>query len=84
MKYMQTQNCMVTPAVISIIASALNVLLNHVCIQRFGFSGAPIATTITRAVQFVLFVIMAIHMQVGAWMHAMCCLVVASVAYSPI
>ncbi|KAG2490596.1 hypothetical protein HYH03_010989 [Edaphochlamys debaryana] len=56
MKFMQTQNCMLPPALVAAGTCLLNVANNWLCIRLLGFRGAPIATSISRFVQFFTYV----------------------------
>lgn len=54
MKYLQAQNIMMVPAIITVVAFLLNIGFNAALITVLGFKGAPIATSISRFCQFVL------------------------------
>ncbi|EFJ42410.1 hypothetical protein VOLCADRAFT_97490 [Volvox carteri f. nagariensis] len=55
MKFMQTQNCMLAPAVVAASTCAFNVLSNAVFVHYLGFIGAPIATSVSRFVQLFVY-----------------------------
>ncbi|MEW5307134.1 MAG: hypothetical protein WDW36_009549 [Sanguina aurantia] len=56
MKYLQTQNVMALPALVTVIAFFLNIAANAILIPHFGFLGSPMATSCTRIVQFLMMV----------------------------
>ncbi|KAG2423378.1 hypothetical protein HXX76_015344 [Chlamydomonas incerta] len=56
MKFMQTQNVMLPPAVVAAGTCAFNVASNALFIHYLGFKGAPMATSFSRFVQFFVYV----------------------------
>ncbi|KAG2486121.1 hypothetical protein HYH03_015216 [Edaphochlamys debaryana] len=61
-KYLQVQNVMVLPSVIAVATFALNVGANAVLVGRLGFSGAPLATSLSRFAQFLMLAVaVALH-----------------------
>jgi Na+-driven multidrug efflux pump len=56
-KYLQVQNEMLYPAIATTVAFFLNIGFNAWFIQTMGFKGAPLATSLSRFVQFLLLVI---------------------------
>ncbi|MEW5307133.1 MAG: hypothetical protein WDW36_009548 [Sanguina aurantia] len=54
MKYLQTQNVMALPALVTVTAFFLNIGANAVMIPIFGFVGSAMATSSTRIIQFFM------------------------------
>ncbi|MEW5310402.1 MAG: hypothetical protein WDW38_002203 [Sanguina aurantia] len=54
MKYLQTQNVMALPAMVTVTAFFLNIGANAVMIPIFGFVGSAMATSSTRIIQFFM------------------------------
>ncbi|GIL79039.1 hypothetical protein Vretimale_55 [Volvox reticuliferus] len=63
MKFMQTQNCMVPPALVAAATCVFNVLSNAIFVHYLGFVGAPIATSVSRFVQFFVYLAVALGLQ---------------------
>ncbi|GLI65958.1 hypothetical protein VaNZ11_009639 [Volvox africanus] len=63
MKFMQTQNCMVPPALVAAATCAFNVASNAVFVHYLGFVGAPIATTVSRFVQLSAYLAVVLGLQ---------------------
>lgn len=57
-KYLHAQNVLIPPTIIALMANGFNALSNWLLISYFkmGLNGAPIATTITRYIEFILIV----------------------------
>lgn len=52
MKYLQVQNVVAAPAMVTAITFVINIASNFVFIDAMGFKGAPLATSFSRFLQF--------------------------------
>ncbi|GLC56361.1 hypothetical protein PLESTB_001096400 [Pleodorina starrii] len=65
-KYLQVQNIMLLPSLIAVAAFLLNIAFNAALVRTIGFSGAPLATSLSRWAQFLMLVA-AVWRQEGQW-----------------
>ncbi|KAG2434531.1 hypothetical protein HYH02_012198 [Chlamydomonas schloesseri] len=63
MKFMQTQNVMLPPALVAAGTCMFNVASNALFIHYLGFKGAPMATSFSRFVQFFVYVVVVVTLQ---------------------
>ncbi|MEW5299861.1 MAG: hypothetical protein WDW36_002834 [Sanguina aurantia] len=63
MKFMQVQNCMLAPALVAGFTCLFNIGNNALLVHYYGFVGAPIATTISRFLQFFIYVAVVAYLQ---------------------
>ncbi|MEW5319657.1 MAG: hypothetical protein WDW38_010799 [Sanguina aurantia] len=63
MKFMQVQNCMLAPAMVAGFICLFNIGSNALLVHYYGFVGAPIATTISRYLQFLIYVAVVAYLQ---------------------
>lgn len=50
----QVQNVMLSPSLVAVATFLLNIAFNAVLVNSIGFRGAPLATTLSRTVQFLM------------------------------
>ncbi|KXZ46433.1 hypothetical protein GPECTOR_43g869 [Gonium pectorale] len=60
-KYLQVQNVMLAPSLVAVATFFINIGANAVLVSALGFSGAPLATTLSRWAQFLLMVGVTAH-----------------------